>query len=242
MSPPASTTERPARRARPSVPWWRRPWIVPLALSTLVFLTLSVPPYLGLDPDQAPIPVRADVPWHYPMLWTHIAGGTVLMVLVIGQVWPWLRERHPSVHRWCGRVYVFGGVPLVGIPALLIAPLSHTGPSSQVGTTLWAVAWLGFTVTGYVMVRRRRYAEHREWMLRSFVLIYGIALQRLVVPLLLLAMLPRIGRDYDGGVSDLVMDLFPASMFVSWMVPLIVLEWWLGHTRRIGRRPSSAVS
>ncbi|MFI6577581.1 DUF2306 domain-containing protein [Nocardiopsis sp. NPDC050513] len=242
MATPASTAEPSTRPRRPAKRWWERPWILPLALTTLVFLALSVPRYLGMDPGLSGVPLREDVAWHYPMLWTHIMGGTVLMLLVVVQVWPWVRRHHPAVHRWSGRVYVFGGVVFVGIPALLVSPLSHSGPSTHVATALWSIAWLGFTVIGYVMARRRRYAEHREWMLRSFVLVYGIALQRLVLPLLLLVMLPRVGRDYDGGVPDLVMDLFPASMFVSWVLPLLVLEWWLKYRRpaRRGRRTAAS--
>jgi len=42
--------ERP-RRPRRSTPWWRRPWVAPLALATLVFLSFSVPRYAALDPE-----------------------------------------------------------------------------------------------------------------------------------------------------------------------------------------------
>ncbi|GAB2520196.1 DUF2306 domain-containing protein [Nocardiopsis aegyptia] len=179
------------------------------------------------------------MPWHYAMLVTHIFGGTVLMLLVVLQVWPWLRGRHPAVHRWSGRVYVFGGVVFVGVPALLIPPLSHTGPSSQVGSTLWALAWLAFTVTGYVMACRRRFADHRRWMLRSFVLLYGIALNRLAVAALLLVMLPQAESVYGGDVGTPAIDLAPASLFLSWMLPLVLLEWWFQRRRSPRARPGA---
>lgn len=229
----------PPSRTASAVRWWRRPWIAPLALVTLVFLVFAVPPYLGLDPSQSRFPIREDVPWHYPMMVTHIFGGTVLMLLVVLQVWPWMRTHHPAVHRWSGRVYVFGGVVFVGIPALMIAPLSHTGPSSQIGSTLWALAWLAFTVTGYVMARRRRFADHRRWMLRSFVLLYGIAMNRLVVTGLILLMLPQVEASYGGDVGAMALDLAPASVFLSWMPALILLEWWFQRRRGPRRRPDA---
>ncbi|WP_017573092.1 DUF2306 domain-containing protein [Nocardiopsis halotolerans] len=228
MAPPA-TAPADHRPARSTVRWWERPWVVPLTLSTLTFLVFAVPPYLGLDPGQARVPIREDVPWHYAMLVSHILGGTVLMILVILQVWPWLRRHHPRVHRWSGRVYVMFGIPFVGVPALLISPLTSWDLSARVGTVLWAVAWLSFTVAGYVMARRRDFARHREWMLRGFVLLYGIALNRLVMPLLILVTLPL-------GSGEKPLDLLSASMFLSWMLPLLLLEWWLRYRRPARRR------
>ena len=46
-------------------PLLRRPWVVPLALLTVIFIAYAVPPYLSLDPAQAriqPMPPHASYP------------------------------------------------------------------------------------------------------------------------------------------------------------------------------------
>ncbi len=226
----ATTASRPRGPRTPErVRWWRRPWIVPLALLTFVFLAFSVPPYLDLDPDTAPIPIRPEPAWYYPLLLSHIFGGTVLMVVAIGQVWPWLRRRRPTLHRWSGRVYVFLGVPFVGVPALLIAPLSNGSLAVAVNNVFWAVGWLAFVLLGYAAARRRDFGRHREWMLRSVVLLYGIALARFTLLFPLAILMPWIDAHYEGGVWALAVDLGPNSLLINTVLPLLALEWWFKY-------------
>jgi hypothetical protein len=220
----------PRQRPGPSHPsWWRRPWILPLFLFSFVFLAFSVPPYVSLDPANARLAVPESPSWYYPVLVIHVFGGTLITLLVILQVWPWVRARHPAVHRWSGRVYVLAGLPLVGLPAMLIAPFSEAGVSAQVSSFVWAVLWSAFTVLGYAMARRRRFARHREWMLRSFVLVYGIALNRVLHILLVMIMAPRVDSVYGGDVEAMSLELGAASGFLSWILPLLFVEWWLKY-------------
>lgn len=227
---PQTAPRRPSTGAAP-VRWWQRPWILPLALFTLTFLAFSVPPYLDFNPATAPIPIHPEPAWYHPLLVTHIVGGAVLMLVAIGQVWPWLRRNRPSLHHWSGRVYVFFGVPFVGVPALLIAPLSNGPLALAVNSTVWAAGWLAFTLLGYAAVRRRRFDRHRDWMLRSVVLLYGVALARVTLPLLILASLPWIDAAHDVDVEVLVLDLAPLSLLVNTILPLLALEWWLKYRK-----------
>jgi hypothetical protein len=58
-------------------PLLRRPWVLPLALLTVIFIWYAVPPYLTFDPAQAqiqPMPPHAS---YYPLLVTHIFLGSV---------------------------------------------------------------------------------------------------------------------------------------------------------------------
>jgi uncharacterized membrane protein YozB (DUF420 family) len=200
-----------------------------LTLFSLIFLAVSVPPYLDFDPATAPIPIRSEPAWYYPLLLTHIIGGTVLMVVAIGQVWPWLRRRRPALHRWSGRVYVFFGIPFVGIPALVIAPLSSGPLIIAVNSTVVSVGWLAFVLLGYAAARRRRFDRHRDWMLRSLILLYSIALSRFTMffPAAILA--PWIDTFYEGGTVALLMDLSPLGFLINTVLPLLFLEWWLKY-------------
>ncbi|WP_017597468.1 DUF2306 domain-containing protein [Nocardiopsis lucentensis] len=195
-------------------------------------MAYALPPYTTLDPAQARLPVRQDLAWHYPLLVTHIFGGALLTLIVPLQVWPWPRRHHPTVHRWSGRVYVLLGVPLVGVPGLLIAPLDSTGADTRISNTLWAILWLGFTVLGYLAPRRRDLTRHREWMLRSFALLYGIALNRIMLVLLGLLMPPWLHSGFGGDVEAMLPSVASSSSYLSWVLPLITLERWLQYRRR----------
>ncbi|GAA1074590.1 DUF2306 domain-containing protein [Nocardiopsis metallicus] len=163
------------------------------------------------------------------MLVVHVFGGALITLLVTLQVWPWLRTRHPAVHRWSGRVYVLAGVPLVGVSAMLIAPLSEADASAQTSAFVWAVLWSAFTALGCLSARRRHLASHREWMLRSFALVYGIAFNRIPHLLLVLAMSPRVDAEYGGDLTAMSLEPGAGSGFLSWILPLLFLEWWLKY-------------
>lgn len=109
-----------ATRARK--PLLRRPWVLPLALLTVIFIWYAVPPYLTLEPAQAriqPMPPHAS---YYPLLVTHIFLGSVALLAACLQVWPWLRQSYPAIHRWSGRLYVAVVLP-ASVCVMIIAPM-----------------------------------------------------------------------------------------------------------------------
>ncbi|GLW12367.1 hypothetical protein Misp01_74950 [Microtetraspora sp. NBRC 13810] len=55
-----------------------------------------------------------------------------------------------------------------------------------------ALLWLGSTAAGYRMARRRRFAEHRRWMLRSFALTFSIITNRIWGMIVVLTLGPSL--------------------------------------------------
>ncbi|HEV6954858.1 MAG TPA: DUF2306 domain-containing protein, partial [Promicromonospora sp.] len=155
-----SSTGRVARPVR----WWRRPWIAPLAAVTGVFLVTTLPRYVGLDPALSLVPTDRG-PAFYPALVTHILAGSVMLTAGVLQLWPWLRARHPGVHRWSGRTYVAAAL-VTGLAALVTAQFPSAGAGQQVANTFLAVLLLVCTLLGFRAARQRRFAHHREWMVR----------------------------------------------------------------------------
>lgn len=198
--------------------WWQRPWLLPLGVVVVWFLFYVWPPYIGLDPSQAIVPIRPNLPVHYPLVVTHIALGTIALVTVVLQVWPWLRRTYPVAHRWIGRVYVFGGALPSAIIALLITPMA-LAPS--VGTTLGGIFWLVTTVMGYIRGRQRRFAAHRRWMLYSFAMALNVIWGRIFVVLL-----PLTPFNSDAALGH----IFGAAPWVGWVINLIAVQWWLNRT------------
>jgi hypothetical protein len=207
-------------------------WFVPLAIVCVAFVAFSMPPYLTFDPAQSRLPgVREGFPLYYPLLVAHIWFGSVALLAGSLQVWPWFRRNHRAAHRFIGRVYVFGGVLPAGIAVLGVAPLSSTGFVSSVGNTLLALLWVPITIAGYRMARQRRFAEHREWMIRSYALTTSIVINRLWGVVLILALLPQLDTTYGGDMDALITTAAQASVWLSWVVNLLAAEWWLERGR-----------
>ncbi|MEJ2886903.1 DUF2306 domain-containing protein [Actinomycetospora aeridis] len=227
---PPTTHRRPRRDPRRV-----RVGLALTALVCVVFLVLELPAYLGLDPARSRVPVRADYALHYPLLWAHIVFGSVALLTACLQIWPWLRRRHPRVHRWSGRAYLFGGVLPGGLVVLGVAPVSSTGFASAVGNTFLAVLWIATSVAGYWAVRARRYADHRAWMIRSVALTFSIVVNRLwvVVYVVLLSLV-------DPTDPELIPHAATASVWTSWIVNLLIAEWWILRSRRSVTLPGPA--
>jgi hypothetical protein len=217
--PSTATPTAPPARTRPRVGR-----AVPVLLAVVaLFLAVELPAYVGFDPAASRVPARPDLPLHYPLLVAHILFGSVALVTACLQIWPWLRRTRPAVHRWSGRVYLFGGVIPGGLAVLAVAPFSGTGPVSSVGNTALAVLWLVTGVAGYRAARAHRYADHRRWMLRSVALTFSIVVNRVWLVAYLLLFTPFLGDD----PAALAVAAGGASVWSSWVVNLLVVEWWV---------------
>jgi uncharacterized membrane protein YozB (DUF420 family) len=231
LPPPSAPTRRrpPGRRAAVG--------LIALAVVTIGFLALELPPYLTLDPAQSRIAPRPGYALHYPLLWAHIMFGSIALVTACLQLWPCLRRRHPGLHRWSGRVYLCGGVLPGGIAVLGVAPVSTTGPVSAVGNTVLAVLWLATAVAGWRAARQRRFADHRAWMLRSVALTFSIVVNRAWIGVYL-ALFVALGSSIDDPAT--ITAAASASVWSSWVVNLLVVEWFvLGGRRPREHRPAA---
>jgi uncharacterized membrane protein YozB (DUF420 family) len=202
--------------------------VVPLALLTVIFIAYAVPPYLSLDPERAriqPIPPHAS---YYPLLVSHIFLGSLALLAACLQVWPWLRRSHPAVHRWSGRVYVTAAL-IASVCVMIISPMGLHGANQRVANTMLAVLWFGTTLAGFRAIRQHRFADHRQWMLRSVALAFSIVAYRVWLVIAFAVFVPEIytGAEVDPAALDEAIGL---TSWVSWVVNLVIVEWWL-HRR-----------
>jgi hypothetical protein len=218
-------------------PWWRRPWIGPLALVVLAFLAFSLPPYLALDPAQSRVPQPDGFPAHYWFLVGHVIFGSVAMIGAVLQIWPWLRRTYPVVHRYAGRAYVFAGVLPSGLMALTIGSQSPFGPATRVSDVLGAVLWLGCTFAGWRAARDRRFGDHRKWMIRSVALTFSIILNRLIAPIAMIVLAPQIPTTFGGSELAYSQSVAAISAWLGISLTLITTQLYL--ERRPARKPAS---
>lgn len=232
MAGAPSPPEKSIRANAPSRPWWRRPWVVPAWIVVISFIVYAVPNYLTLDPATANIPfLRQDLPLHYIMLVGHVWFGTLTMLTVCVQIWPWVRNHYPAVHRWSGRVYVFAGVLPTGLLALGIMPFAAGPPGNAIG----ALLWLATTIAGFRATRQRRYAAHRRWMIYSFALTMQIVWGRVL--LLILPLFPSYNFA-DLHTQNIVLE---AISWLGFVINLLAAQFWLEWTARKKQRVAETV-
>jgi hypothetical protein len=210
-APPPTTTSGPAS-------WGRRGfWLLPIVAILGAYLIHQDPPYLSLNPANTRLELQ--YPAQYWLLAAHVAAGTVTLVTVVLQLWPWLRRTHPGIHRWSGRLFVFGGAVPTALLAIIMLP--HSYPAGRIGAAVAAVLLAATALLGWLRAKQHRYAEHRRWMFYSFAIVWGFAVWGFAIGQAWVWWAPwQVSFD----------PVIEASRWVGWVINLAIAQWWLERT------------
>lgn len=141
----------------------------------------------------------------------HILGGMVALLAGPIQLWLGISDRGMRVHRRLGLVYVASvGFSCVG--ALYLAFHSDLGWVFSSGLVGLATAWIITTGLAFIAIRRQLYDQHKEWMIRSYVVTFGFVTFR--------ALQVGLAAAHAGTLGE---QLAVASWY-CWAVPLMVTE------------------
>ena len=180
-------------------------------IMAVIFWFVAATPYFSLQRESfGPAP---DIYWprRFPLL-THIAGGS--LALLLGPINLWLGEtrRRLPWHKKLGFGYMAG--VLVGAAAAFY--LSVTTPIGWVfgsGLFALAVAWTVTTGMAFLAIKSRAIVQHREWMIRSYVVTLAFVFFRIVVAVTEIQ-----------GIGTVTERLGVAAWF-CFAVPLMLTEW-----------------
>jgi Predicted membrane protein (DUF2306) len=194
-----------------STGWRQNAWLLPVSAVMVVVLALAIPPHLKYDPA---VLNKNSPQLDFRLALIHLTLGSIALVTVCLNIWPWLRIRYPAAHRWVGRVYVFAATPgsLLTIPLVLL----NNAWQSDIGALATGGFWFTTILLGYVSIRRRDYVRHRRWMTYSFAMATSFAWG------------PILGPMFQAP------DRFPyLAEAIRWVGPLVnlgVAKWWLDRT------------
>jgi uncharacterized membrane protein len=178
---------------------------IPTAIS-LAFLYSFALTYITAEPGQFGIyEQRRD--W----LYVHVLAGMAALLLGPVQLWLGLNKRTAILHRVLGGLYV-AGVFASAIAAFYLAFHSDFGWVFAVGLTGMASTWVVSTSFATIAICLRQVEQHREWMIRSYVLTSGFILFRLIESGLEIA---RVGT---------IVERMTAASWLAWSVPLLIVE------------------
>lgn len=228
----------------PAPSWWARIrgqwWVGALAVYCLGFSALSELEYLPFDPALSRIPIRADVPLHFPLLALHVVTGGVALSLAWLQVWPWLRDGHPRVHRILGRIYFFGGVFPSMVLAYPVAVLTPVGQSQRIALLVLAVLWTTTAVAGFRAAVQGRYADHRRWMLRNVAVTMVIVTSRFLTMLFTASHYWLPSGTYVDQAAVVAVGASASGLYAAMLLHVGFVEWYLLRPRSRRRPPRRA--
>ena len=137
-----------------------------------------------------------------------------------------IRSRHLGYHRWAGRVLVSIGLVVVATALFMGLVIPFSGWIERVYIGLFGTLFLVALIKGFVHIRAKEVALHREWMIRAFAIALAVATMRLIfIPALIVVADPTQGQ---------LQTLSAASFLVAFVVHASVAEIWIRLTRRRG--------
>jgi hypothetical protein len=179
-------------------------WVV--GLIGMVFVVHTALPYFTLSETQ--------LGRYWPRRWwllLHISAGTFALLSGPVQLWLGLTNQRRQLHRRLGMAYV-SCVAVSSAAGYYLGFNTTFGWVFGAGLASLATAWLVTTGLALVAIRRRLIEQHKEWMIRSYVVTTAFVTFRLFFTLL-----------EQAGVGTTIERLTAMSWF-CWAVPLLITE------------------
>ncbi|GHO47403.1 DUF2306 domain-containing protein [Ktedonospora formicarum] len=203
-----------------------------LAVSTAIFVAGR---YVTFDPTVSLIPLNRGVVSHFVVLALHGLTGGLALLLGPFQFVASIRTRAPIIHRLIGRVYLLS-VMLGSIFACFSALVSTSGFVAQASFLFLAVIWCYSAVQAYVSIRRGQIQLHRLWMIRNYALTFSAVALRLWLVGGIVYLKITTGNVPEPVTST---DIYASGTWISWIVSLIIAEWFLIQRKRILLSPQT---
>ena len=162
----------------------------------------------------------------------HLVGGSLALFLGPIQFWKKLRTKYPGFHRIAGKVYIAGAL-LTGLSALRLSLVSQCGPC-RLSLFLLAVLALGATSFAWIAIKNRNIKAHRQFMVRSYVLLFSFVAVRIDQIFSMDFLFTSIqDRQLNRVVNEYFFSFFPlivAEICMTWL-PALGLRTWAAQKK-----------
>jgi hypothetical protein len=172
--------------------------------AAVLFVALAALPYY-LSSSYGPPEYAPRRGW----LMLHISGGVVAILTGPVQLWLGLGDRGMTWHRRMGIAYM-AAVGVGAIGAYYMAFNTDFGWLFGASLATLATAWTTTTAMAYLAIKKSLVEQHKEWMIRSYVLTFAFVLFRVVQP-----MLQGFGT---------ITEQLAAAGWLCWTIPLLATE------------------
>ncbi len=174
-------------------------------------------PYFSLDKES--FGRFWDYKW--PLIF-HISCGLIAMIIGPFQFWTAFRNKYIKTHRMMGRIYLI---------AILIGTISATNLAWTTGYKIsfsWAfglqglaLAWISTALMAYISIMKRRITQHKEWMIRSYVVTLGFFFFRILN-----------NSEFVKSIIPEFTERGPSIAWFCWAIPLLITEIVLSWNKK----------
>jgi uncharacterized membrane protein len=188
--------------------------------------------YVPPSDDVAFLQIKQDIigiaHWRIAFF-THVFSSMFVLFAGFTQFWRGILRHAPALHRWMGRLYIFDVLLVTGPASFIMALYANGGLSSRLAFSILAILWMSTTGIAFRQVLRRKFASHREWMIRSYALTLSAVSLRLWKMALAFLFHPH------------PMDLYRMISWLGWVPNLLLAEWLIrrrgGQAKPLPRTP-----
>ncbi|MBV8213799.1 MAG: DUF2306 domain-containing protein [Verrucomicrobia bacterium] len=207
-------------------------WYCLLSLFTFLMFQITAQ-YWPIRDDVAFLRIKAEYldiwPWKIAFF-IHVFTSLFALAAGFTQFAPGLLRKWPVGHRWVGRIYVADVVLVTGPASLIMAFFANGGITSRAAFTVLSALWISTTAIAYRAIRRRRWKEHRDWMMRS----YALTLSAITLRLWKLGLVWMFHPN--------PMDVYRVVAWLGFVPNLLLAEWLIRRGSKASLRKLSARS
>ena len=201
-----ATIARGASRPRPG---WLVLWLL-IGAAAAWFIYDSAIYVAGRDPQPGATFLNRQL-WYF----AHMAIATPLLIVAPLQFLAGLRRARPDIHRRLGRVFLAASL-LAGLLAVWLgATIQYQG--SRIPLAMFGLLWIFFSAAAWLCARKRDFANHRRFVIRSFAIGLAFIWVR-ILGALEEQLFPFISNEEARDTTQ---------EYLSFIVPLLVVELWL---------------
>lgn len=203
----------PTIQNSPKYPWLTRIGGSLVILLGGIFLVVVAFPYFSFNEVT------------YDRFWTerwwvlgHVIGGTVALTIGPFQFWERFRNKYMQLHRLLGKTYLIS-IAFSVICSFVMASTTALAINWQWSMSLFAlgIMWILTSGMAYRMIRLGRIQQHKEWMIRSYVVTFAFVSFRILLV---------SGMSF--GLGDFS-EVAASMMWTSWAMGLafteVCLQW-----------------
>ena len=195
-------------------------WI--LAIVSMGVMVPFMYPYFTFDPVKSRVDITSTA-IQYPALVAHIIFAFIALLTGFFQFIDHIRLSHPGVHRNIGRIYVIS-IFISGILGLALFFYTESFTKAMAFFVL-TVLWLFTTWKAYHAAVKRRFNEHRKWIIRSFGITLVAVSARLLVPVLLLGYAAFNRFTLPGGRDLMIDEVLNINIWAGLVLNMAIVEW-----------------
>jgi len=200
--------------------------VIALAFFSYLMLRLSLP-YRVMRSDVDFLQTKQNV--YYINYWrwsfyTHVFTSIFVLVAGLTQFNNYLQRRHKRIHRFIGYMYVLIVVFVTGPAAFMMGWHANGGLPARTSFTLLAFLWVVFTATAWYYATKRKFIQHRAFMIRSYALTLSAISLRIYT----------YAFAYFN-VHARPVEIYITTAWLSWVPNLIIAEMIINYRRNVNR-------